>query len=282
MYKENTLKYKILATLVAGALLSACNSSRSNDSYSVQAYDPAVQGMEASYKCNDDNSYTTSGITDFDGNASISNAVVVASPELCAFKFVGLEGAIDNSNGKDMEGVTYLIPKGLAQAGETLTASPLSTALANQLGDTVYDSEDSSTIIQLLTDLGLDGLLTDGVDASAIFLKTESVVNSLSTENKAQLLATTAVLSDVIKNNPSATPAQVITTTKKVAETVVANNPSYPLNSSDTPLVVEVPAGVIDDESEEAPVAVVEEGEEQIEPGTATGTGTGSGNGSGN
>lgn len=281
MYKENTVKYKILATLVAGALLSACNNTSTNDSYAVQAYDPAVQGMQASYKCNDNN-YANSGLTDFDGNAQIANDTVVSTPELCAFKFVGLEGAIDNSNGKDMEGVTYLIPKGLAQAGQTLTASPLSTALANQLGDEAYDAEDTAVLTQLLMDLGLDSLLNDGVDASDIFLKTESVVSSLSATNKAQLLATTTVLSDVIKNNPTATPAQVVTTTKKVAAAVVAANPTYPVSATGTPLVVTVAAGVIDTESEDAPVAEITDGEAQVDPDAATGTGTGTGTTSGN
>lgn len=275
------MKYKILATLVAGALLSACNNSSTNDSYAVQAYDPAVEGMQASYKCNDDD-YITSGLTDFDGNAQIANDTVVATPELCAFEFVGLAGAIDNSNGKDMVGVTYLIPKGLAQAGQTLTASPLTTALANQLGDDAYDAEDAATLTQLLMDLGLDGLLTDGVDASDIFLKTESVVSLLSATNKAQLLATTAVLSDIITKNPTATPAQVATTTKKVAAAVVAANPTYPDSATGTPLVITVAAGVIDDESEDAPVAVVTEGEAQVDPDAATGTGTGTGTTSGN
>lgn len=280
MYKEDTVKYKVLATLVAGSLLAACNSSNSSDSYKLQAYDPAVENMQASYKCNDATDYTSAGKTDFNGNANITNAVVTATPELCAFKFVGGSDAIDTSNGKSMDGVTYLIPKGLAQAGQLVTASPLTTLIANALGENEYDESTADTILR---DLGLGGLINNGTSISDLLLKTETVANALSATEKATLLSTTAVLSDVAKNNTTASVKDIADATKKFAAAVVTANPNYPTTPSGNPAVVTVTqtvsaiAALSETALASAVTIAVEEGEAEVNPDADTDTPTGTG-----
>lgn len=232
MYKEDTVKYKVLATLVAGSLLAACNSSNSSDSYKLQAYDPAIQNMAVSYKCNDATEYTSAGKTNYDGNANIDNAVVTATPERCAFKFVGGSDAIDTSNSKSMDGVTYLIPKGLAQAGQLVTASPLTTLIANQLGENEYDESTADTILR---DLGLGDLLNNGTSISDLLLKTETVANGLTSAEKATLLATTVSLNNILKSDSSSSVNAIAAAAKKYAAVIVVENPNFPTNKNGKP-----------------------------------------------
>jgi hypothetical protein len=280
------MKYNVLAAVVAGALLSACNSSSSDDSssLSLQAYDPEIQYMDVFYKCNDDSSDTQSGQTDFNGNAVIASAAVVDAPEVCEFTFDGGAEAIDTSNGKSMTGVIYSVPKGLAQAGQQVTASPLTTAIYNALDGADYDEATASTILE---ELGLGDLINGGVSISDLLLKTSTVVGQITTAQKATLLATTAVLSDVIKNNPDATSAEITAATKKLATAIVDANPSFPTTTTGKPAVVTVDLTVAEIEAltdtelaAEADTAV-EDGEAQVDPDGATGTGTGTGSTSG-
>lgn len=283
MYKEDTVKYKILATLVAGSLLAACNSSDVNDAFTLQAFDPAVLNMQASYKCNDATVYSNAGKTNFNGNANITNAVVTATPERCAFRFVGGSDAVDTSNGKSMDGVTYLIPKGLAQAGQLVTASPLTTLIANALGEDEYDEAAASEILEKL---GLGTLINNnGTSISDLLLKTETVANALSANDKATLLSTTAVLSDVAKNNTTASVQDIADATKKFAAAVVTANPNYPTTPSGNPAVVKVTqtvsaiAALNDTDLSAAVTIAVEEGEAEVNPDADTDTDTPTGTG---
>jgi len=215
------MKYKILSAMVAGALLSACgessNSSVSGDDFTAQAYDPAVAYMNFAQRCGSSSAFADSGESDYYGNA-VTN--IVGDPADCAFKFTGDGDSVDIVSGKSMDGVVYYVPKGLAEAGQPLTASPLTTALFEKLDGGVY-TEEAAT--QLLTDLGLDNLVNEGSSVLDIYRDTETVASNLSEASQAQLYATTGVLSDVLKNNPEGDIDEIISTASSVSETVLAD-----------------------------------------------------------
>ncbi len=73
------MKYKLLATCVAAAVLVGCGED-SNDSSTIQAYDGAIQGIEGNYSCTDDSGAIVTGDipkTGADGYASINNNIVL-------------------------------------------------------------------------------------------------------------------------------------------------------------------------------------------------------------
>jgi hypothetical protein len=230
------MKYKMLSAVIATALLSACGNDGSG-SYDVKAFDPAVAGMEVSYSCADGSTGTASSLTDADGVAQLTANTPANLPGSCEFTLVGLSNAVDMSNGKSMKGVTYTIPMGMAQAGQLVTASPLSTLLAKTLGDAPYTEAAATT---LLMALGLEDLLNTGASIADIFLDTEAAADKLPAEQKSKLLATTAVVSDTIVANPTATAAVLTTSSKTVSETVITKYPDYPNNASGTAIYLDV------------------------------------------
>ncbi len=54
------MKYKLLATCVAAAVLVGCGDD-SNDSSTIQAYDGAIQGMPGNFSCIDVSGATVTG-----------------------------------------------------------------------------------------------------------------------------------------------------------------------------------------------------------------------------
>jgi len=229
------VKIKLIAVAVAGILLSGCNDDNIEaSSQSVQAFDPAVQYMTAVAACADGTSETSK--TDYYGNAKFFNQAPQVSPETCTFTFTGEDGsgAVDVSNGKSMEGVTYTIPAGLAQAGAPITASPLTTLIAKELAATGAEYSES-TATDVLTSLGLESLLTNGTSITELLSNTEAVLEELTTTNPTDaslLAATTAVLSDVLTASPDATPEALTTTASTLSENVVADYPKYPESNS--------------------------------------------------
>jgi len=254
------MKFNVLATMVAGALLTACggsggSSDPANDPFTAQAYDPAVYLMDFSHKCGDATGFTASGKTDFEGNAVTA---AIADPADCEFKFEGGDDAVDVTNGKSMTGVTYLVPKGLAVAGEPLTGSPLTSAIYAALDGADYDESTASTVLEAL---GLGDIINAGTSISDLLLNTESVADDLGDEAKTQLLATTAVLSDVLTNSPDASIDEITTATETAYESIAD---TYVIGD-----VVEVAADGSVEVTEGTPVENPDE--------TPTGTGTGSG-----
>ncbi|PKH07991.1 serine/threonine protein kinase [Moritella sp. Urea-trap-13] len=229
------MKIKLLAIAVAGILLSGCNDDNVDaSSKSVQAFDPAVQNMTAVAACDDGTTETSK--TDFTGNAKFFNLAPQFSPETCSFQFTGLPGsnAVDVSNGKSMVGVTYSIPKGMAQANSPITASPMTTLIAKELAATgaVYSEATATTV---LTSLGLGSLLNNGVSVTKLLSNTEAVLKELTTTNPTDaslLAATTAVLSDVLTASPDATAEALTTTASTLSENVIAANPAYPTSAT--------------------------------------------------
>ena len=221
------MKYKILSAVIATALLSACSDSAK---YDVKAYDPAVANMDGHYNCTD-GSKGHAGGTNGLGIVQISAATPLNAPSTCKFTLIARSNAVDMSNGKPMAGVTYIIPKGMAESDTLVTASPLSTLLAKTLGDALYTE---AAAVQLLIDLGLV-TLTNNADVSIaeIMLDPEAAANKLSAAEKSKLLATAAVVSDVIKNTDSTDSAEDVTAAAKtLSETTLATYPAYPSNGT--------------------------------------------------
>jgi hypothetical protein len=225
------VKIKLLAIAVAGILLSGCNDDNGQPTgLSVQAFDPAVRGMTASVICDDG---TSEGgiITGQDGNAKFFELTTLVSPETCAFTFFGIAGAIDVTNSKSMAGVTYTIPKGMVEAGKPVTASPLTTLIAKELNGAKYSE---ATAITVLTSLGLGSLLNNGTSVTELLSNTEAVLEELTTtnsDNASLLAATTSVLSDVLKADPTATVTELAISTSAIADEVLVSEPNYPTNS---------------------------------------------------
>jgi hypothetical protein len=275
------MKYKMLSAVIATALLSACGNDGSGSSYDVKAFDPAVANMDVNYTCADGTS-GTSGVTDGFGVAKVTANTPSIVPETCEFTLVGRSNSVDMSNGKSMAGVTYLIPTGMAKAGQIVTASPLSTLLAKKLAGAPYNAAAAS---QLLTDLGLDSLVTNGATIEQIFLDTEAAAEALPTAEKAKLLATTAVVSDTVVANPDATAETLTMTSKTVSDAVLEDYPSYPADSSGELIFLDVKETSKDViAAPEAPVVVppskpaVPQNPEKPPTGGTGGTGGTSGN----
>lgn len=257
------MKIKLLAVAVAGILLSGCNDDNGEiKGLSVQAFDPAVQNMTAVAKCDDGTNETAT--TGYDGNAKFLELTPQIFPGTCTFTFTGGATAVDVSNGKSMTGVVYTIPKGMAQAGSPVTASPMTTLIAKELAASgeEYSEATATTVLQ---SLGLGSLLNNGVDVTKLLSNTEEVLKELSTTNATDaslLAATTAVLSDVLTADPSATAAAVSTTTATLSENVLTTNPAYPTSTTGEQIYVEFNETVVKD--------YVEAVEEQIKnPDTA-------------
>jgi len=223
------VKIKLIAVAVAGILLSGCNDDNGPlNSQSVQAFDPAVMNMTAKAVCTDGTTETSK--TDYSGNAKFYELTVQTSPETCAFTFTGGAGAIDVSNGKSMVGVEYTIPKGMAQAGKPVTASPLTTLIARELEATgaEYTPTAATTVLQSLGFTNLLNANSNSVSVTELLSNTEAVLAALPTADASLLAATTAVLSDVLTADPTATAAAVTTTTTTLSTNVLAANPKYP------------------------------------------------------
>ncbi|WP_413700660.1 hypothetical protein ACLKMH_01920 [Psychromonas sp. KJ10-10] len=67
----------------------------------------------------------------------------------------------------------------------------------------------------------------------------------MSATNKSKLLATTAVLSDVLKNAGTATATELTLATKAIADETIATYPNYPADSSGTNIFLEIPATTV-------------------------------------
>ncbi len=240
------MKIKLLAVAVAGILLSGCNDDNGPlNSVGVQAFDPAVMNMTAKAVCADGTTETSK--TDYYGNAKFFERTLQVSPETCSFTFTGGADAVDVSNGKSMDGVTYTIPVGLAQAGAPITASPLTTLIAKELNGAEYSEATATTV---LTSLGLGSLLNNGVSVTELLSNTEAVLEKLTTAGSSdagKLAATTAVLSDVLTADPTASAEALTTTASTLSVNVIAANPDYPTSPTGDTVYVEFDDTLIKD-----------------------------------
>ncbi|UKA06979.1 serine/threonine protein kinase [Photobacterium damselae subsp. damselae] len=238
------MKIKLLTTLIAGALLAGCGSDNDNSvtpqSIQLQAYDPEVRGMDVTFVCGE--ATGTAGETAHDGKVTITHSAVVNAPEACAFTAKGKAGSIDVTNGKTMDSVSYQVPKGLAAKGNLITASPISTILAKELGDAEFTE---AAAVEVFKKLGLDTLLNQGsVSSVEDYLKnTKSVTESLQGKDKSLVDATTMVLSDALAASAAhsdVTADDIIEVTNTIVDEVLTQYPDYPKTADGKEIYLDV------------------------------------------
>ncbi|WP_087020362.1 hypothetical protein [Thaumasiovibrio subtropicus] len=224
------MKKTMLATLVTSVMLSGCFLDSDDPApapptptKSVQAFDPAVRGMDAVVTC-DDGSVTRPGKSGQDGKVAVTGTFV-EKPETCSVTFTGADGAVDVSNGKDMSRAAYTAPKGLFAKGEEAAATPFSTLIAKELGDEAYDEQKA---LEVFEKLGLSDIVNSTGSVQALLQNPEAVINALPAAQKAKALATTTVLSDALVAQGGKSVAEIANVAKVTAEDVVNKNPNYP------------------------------------------------------
>jgi len=237
------VKYKLLTTCVTMALLAGCNSSDTDTSSSIQAYDGAIEGIAGTYTCEDGQTGDIPA-TDYTGYATIENLTVLTAPQTCSFTFEATDGAVDVSNGKDMSDLSLSIPTGFASAGTSPKATPFTTLVTKFLDGADYTVASATTV---LTALGLDDILNSGVTVAEIMTDLDSVIADLKTsdsESYSKLMATTAILSDVLVKSQttltSLTVTQIATAAQNLATKIVTVYPNYPLDNSGNEIVVNI------------------------------------------
>ncbi len=251
------MKIKLLSTIIAGVIIAGCGSDNNNSvtpevtSASVQAFDGAIWGIQGSYNCG--NGDKVVGLTNYDGFVKTTDEAFVNAPENCSFTFKP-DGKVipqDTSNGKYLPTLELKAPKGLFKKGEAATASPLSTLIANKLGDNAYDE---ATASQVLEDLGLGEIAnTCGISVTDLLKDTDSAVKKLAensdfTDIHSKLIATTHVLADTLAAQPNASTDDVTKVTKLLAEATLAEHPNYPTSKDGKPVHVEL-AKILADEN---------------------------------
>ncbi|MCE9679186.1 hypothetical protein LZP69_08365 [Shewanella sp. AS1] len=245
------MKYKFLAVCISAAIVVGCNDHKDKDkdvvtppppppsSLAVQAFDGAVWGMDAEAVC-DGGDPIELGMTDFEGFVYDET---IEDPSNCSFTFLPTENAIDVSNGKDMSDVTYKVPVGLVTADtEKVTASPISTLIADTLGDQAYNE---ATAVEVLNALGLTDLTTvSGISIEEFLLDVEGSMATIKEEGNAELFsqiaATNVVLSDTLVANPGIDPTQLAKAAGNLTATVLESYPEYPMNTSGEEIVIDV------------------------------------------
>lgn len=241
------MKIKLLTTIIAGVLLAGCGGGNDNsvdggggqtpDTHTLQAFDPAIINMIAKYDCGDEKTGTLTSRTAYSGKVTTKDENVIADPSACSFTFTGDENTLDVTNGKSMDGVTYTIPKGLAQKDQLVTASPLTTYLTKKLNGAAF-TEAAAT--EALTELGLGELVNEGIitDITDLFSNTEAFIKNLPNDStdRGTIMATTMVLSDTLKSLPQeATIEDIAKVTTKITASVTTEYPFYPAVGKDTP-----------------------------------------------
>ncbi|WP_318510122.1 hypothetical protein [Photobacterium leiognathi] len=250
------MKIKLLSTIIAGVILAGCGSDNNNSvapevkSASIQAYDGAIWGIQGSYNCG--NGDIVIGLTNYDGLVKTTDEAFVNTPENCSFTFKPDGNVVpqDTSNGKYLPTLELKAPKGLFKKGEAATASPLSTLIANELGDNAYDE---ATATQVLGDLGLGEIAnTCGISVTELLTDTDGAVKKLAanpdfTDVHSKLIATTHVLADTLAAQPNASTDEVTKATKLLAESTLAEHPNYPTSKDGKPVHVELAEILADD-----------------------------------
>ncbi|MEZ9303792.1 hypothetical protein AB4137_11580 [Vibrio breoganii] len=277
------MKYKVIALAVSGALLAACGSD--NDNYvtpanvTVQAYDGGVRGIEAFYDCGDGNMLM--GTTGGGGFLEIGLGnfpEFTENPDQCVVSFGPTQGAIDETNSKDMSDVQYIVPLELYEANTVIAATPYTTLINKRIEELEAAGED--VIIDDIIDDVFEDSLPDGADLTdaqkrQLLSDPDAALASMSDDVAAKVQASTIVLSDALVAQPDKSTDELTNVTKTIA-TSLAEDPNFPVNqNSQAPTYVDVTTLLSDDstfkiiveqepdpETPLPPTIPVEEGEE--------------------
>ncbi|MDP5255391.1 MULTISPECIES: hypothetical protein [unclassified Vibrio] len=294
------MKYKLLATCVGAAVLAGCGSD-STSSSSIQAYDGAISGFEGTFICYDDDGVQTDQgtltETNSDGFGFTSNLSFTALPGSCVVEFADSDGnAVDTSNGKSMSNVSYKIPRGLAKNGGA--ATPITTLIANYLGDGVDYNESAGS--EIITALGLGSIVGTYVTLDELLTNPAAAFATVKSEAGAslykKLVATTQVLSDVLATGSITDVTDITTVTSNLSDLIVADDSidfddvyvdvtgildddEYVAALSDSDFDADDNADLVADVSASTETATPVDGDDDDDDDDATG-GTGSGSGS--
>ncbi|ABM03253.1 hypothetical protein Ping_1436 [Psychromonas ingrahamii 37] len=228
--------------LIASTFIVAC-SGASTPSTSIKAYDGPVQFADAKYDCGGDNN-GSAGLTDYYGAVNTTNVIINSNPELCEFVVTGNANSIDTSNGKAMPDIEYVIPRGLLKQGSPITASPLTTLIAEQI---VADADAvppvvreniSDVVTEVVNDLyDMDFANDTGFTALDLALDMEGTIKKLDSGTASKVIATNHVTNDVIvyvkaNKGKKLNVKSLIKTSKALAKKVVTDNPGYPTTTT--------------------------------------------------
>ncbi|MFA0434857.1 hypothetical protein BCS94_04010 [Vibrio breoganii] len=249
------MKYKVIALAVSGALLAACGSD--NDNYveptatPVQAFDGAVRYLDTYIECNG-GGFEYVGETGGNGilNIGVGNFPLFdEDPSQCVLEFGeniygsggGTREARDESNGKLMTNVRYLVPPQLLASGDAIAATPYTTLVALK----IFEAEDAGETVDLdaiiaetFSETLPDGTTLTPAQQEQFLSNPQAVLDSLDATNSKNLQASTMVLSDAIASQQDNIAAGTVdssaleTATKKSAE-VLAQDPDFPTTVND-------------------------------------------------
>ncbi|MEZ9677043.1 hypothetical protein AB4266_11770 [Vibrio breoganii] len=257
------MKYKVIALAVSGALLAACGSD--NDNYvtpanvTVQAYDGGVRGIEAFYDCGDgDMLMGTTGGGGFLEIGLGNFPEFTENPDQCVVSFGPTQGAIDETNSKDMSDVQYIVPLELYEANTVIAATPYTTLINKRIEELEDAGED--VIIDDIIDEVFEDSLPDGADLTdaqkrQLLSDPDAALASMSDDVAAKVQASTIVLSDALVAQPDRTTDELTNVTKTVA-TSLAADPNFPVNQdTGAPTYIDVSEDLKDDAAFEEVVA---------------------------
>ncbi|MEZ9710767.1 hypothetical protein AB4254_18990 [Vibrio breoganii] len=257
------MKYKVIALAVSGALLAACGSD--NDNYvtpanvTVQAYDGGVRDIEAFYDCGDgDMLMGTTGGGGFLEIGLGNFPEFTENPGQCVVSFGPTQGAIDETNSKDMSNVQYIVPLELYEANTVIAATPYTTLINKRIEELEAAGED--VIIDDIIDDVFEDSLPDGADLTdaqkrQLLSDPDAALASMSDDVAAKVQASTIVLSDALVAQPDRTTDELTNVTKTVA-TSLAADPNFPVNQdTGAPTYIDVSEDLKDDAAFEEVVA---------------------------
>ncbi|ANO34181.1 hypothetical protein A6E01_13285 [Vibrio breoganii] len=257
------MKYKVIALAVSGALLAACGSD--NDNYvtpanvTVQAYDGGVRGIEAFYDCGDgDMLMGTTGGGGFLEIGLGNFPEFTENPDQCVVSFGPTQGAIDETNSKDMSDVQYIVPLELYEANTVIAATPYTTLINKRIEELEAAGED--VIIDDIIDDVFEDSLPDGADLTdaqkrQLLSDPDAALASMSDDVAAKVQASTIVLSDALVAQPDKSTDELTNVTKTIA-TSLAEDPNFPVNQdTGAPTYIDVSEDLKDDTAFEDVVA---------------------------
>ncbi|MCD9494943.1 hypothetical protein [Photobacterium carnosum] len=260
------MKIKLISTIIAGILLAGCGSDDdtppTQKATVVYAYDGPVNGLAATYHCDNGETGTTQNVTDGYGAVTIYNDTFAEHPESCSLTLkVPKKGqAFDMLNNKEMSNVEYTIPQGYLTNNQRITASPLTTLLdkaVNESGETNRENIDFDAIIEeIFLALNIDPgivvpseLMNDPKNTLIALAKTAVNQEDIALDIAQDITTQIMVLSDVLtsqvnpttKNSPKIINT-IIDATNNLSAAIQRDNEFFPnkeFNKTDEPIYVD-------------------------------------------